>query len=243
MIRTSVNKMFGRFFINLLTSKKKYNYVARLLDMYFPYYKKLAAEKEKDRFIRRVICFRQSKAFTFQDMEKSSDVCYLVSAAAVQLTFGLKNFTLPHFDTINIINGEYRHFAYATPFEGHVSNGQIYLSWPHFKYGYEQKDDSYNVGLHEMAHALAWQNFYTADDHDAHFSRYFLIYSHVGRPLFARMQEGEKNILGSYAATNYDEFWATSVEVFFEQPAKMRKELPELYAVLCKLLKQDPCAA
>lgn len=236
------NRIRGWYAITLLTGKKTYTYVASLLEMNFPYYRKLATEKEKDRFVRRVICFRRLKQFKFQDMEKNRDVCYLVSASAIQLTFGLKNFRLLHFETIHIINGEYRHFAYATPFEGHVSNGQIYLSWPHFKYGYEQKNDSYNVGLHEMAHALAWQNFYTEDHHDPHFSGYFFTYSYVGRPLFQRMQKGEKNMLGPYAAANYDEFWATSVEVFFEQPEQMNKELPELYAAMCRLLKQDPAA-
>lgn len=228
----------GTFFIG----KKKRSEVAALLNMYFPYYRQLPNEKMQDKFVRRVICFRRLKQFEFQDMEKSNDARYLVSAAAIQLTFGLKSFRMPFFHTIYIINGEYRHFAYATPFQGHVSGGQIYLSWPHFKYGYEQKNDSHNVGLHEMAHALSWQNYYTEDHHDPHFRRHFLGFSAAGRPLFQRMQNGEQNLLGPYAAANYDEFWATSVEVFFEQPGKMKEELPVLYAALCRLLNQDPGA-
>lgn len=237
-----VNKIRRIYFSTLLTSRKRYNHVSNLLETHFPYYRKLATQKERNRFVRRVICFSRLKEFRFQDMEKSKDVCDLVSAAAIQLTFGLRNFRLPYFDTLHIINGEYRHFAYATPFQGHVSNGQIYLSWPHVKYGYEQKNDSYNVGLHEMAHALAWQNYYTEDNHDPHFRRHFPEFSAVGRPLFQRMQNGEQNLLGNYAATNYDEFWATSVEVFFEQPVQMQKELPEFYKALCRLLKQNPAA-
>jgi Mlc titration factor MtfA (ptsG expression regulator) len=54
------------------------------------------------------------------------------------------------------------------------------------------------------------------------------------------MQEGEKNLLGEYAATNYHEFWAVSVEVFFENPVRFRHELTTLYEALAKTLNQDP---
>ncbi|MGZ5134018.1 MAG: zinc-dependent peptidase, partial [Flavitalea sp.] len=65
-------------------------------------------------------------------------------------------------------------------------------------------------------------------------------FSKVARPIFNAMQEGQKNILGDYAGTNYHEFWAVSVEIFFENPIRFRHELPDLYAAISKLLKQDP---
>ena len=57
------------------------------------------------------------------------------------------------------------------------------------------------------------------------------------------MQEGEKNLLGEYAATNYHEFWAVAVEVFFENPVRFRHELAALYDALAKTLNQDPVAS
>jgi Mlc titration factor MtfA (ptsG expression regulator) len=53
------------------------------------------------------------------------------------------------------------------------------------------------------------------------------------------MQNGISNILGSYAATNYNEFWAVAVENFFERPKQMKDALPELYQAMCLLLNQD----
>ena len=53
------------------------------------------------------------------------------------------------------------------------------------------------------------------------------------------MQAGEMNLLGSYAATNYQEFWAVCVENFFERPSSFKIQLPELYDAICKLLNQD----
>jgi hypothetical protein len=54
------------------------------------------------------------------------------------------------------------------------------------------------------------------------------------------MQEGRRNILGEYAAVNYHEFWAVSVETFFENPVRLKHELPELYQAMVVLLRQDP---
>ncbi len=54
------------------------------------------------------------------------------------------------------------------------------------------------------------------------------------------MQAGGRNLLGDYAATNYHEFWAVSVEVFFENPVQFRHELPDLYEAMARVLNQDP---
>jgi Mlc titration factor MtfA (ptsG expression regulator) len=54
------------------------------------------------------------------------------------------------------------------------------------------------------------------------------------------MQEGNRNLLGEYAAVNYHEFWAVSVETFFENPVCMKHDLPELYQAMVDLLRQDP---
>ena len=51
------------------------------------------------------------------------------------------------------------------------------------------------------------------------------------------------DILGEYAATNYHEFWAVAVEVFLENPVRLRHELGSLYEALAKVLNQDPVAS
>lgn len=54
------------------------------------------------------------------------------------------------------------------------------------------------------------------------------------------MQAGESLFLDPYAATNYQEFWAVSIETFFERPTAFKRQLPDLYSSLCVLLNQDP---
>jgi Mlc titration factor MtfA (ptsG expression regulator) len=123
---------------------------------------------------------------------------------------------------------------------GHVDSTGIYLSWDNFLQGLHHAQDNSNVGLHEMAHALAYVNFVTKTEEDENFKGAFTYFSKVARPIFQDMQKGKKNLLGDYAATNYHEFWAVSVEVFFENPHRFKAELPDLYLAMTKVLNQDP---
>lgn len=96
------------------------------------------------------------------------------------------------------------------------------------------------MGLHEMGHALAYVNFITQTEEDKHFKKEWMNFSKLARPIFENMRQGAKNLLDNYAATNYQEFWAVSVETFFENSVRMRHEMPELYSAMCALLRQDP---
>ena len=91
-----------------------------------------------------------------------------------------------------------------------------------------------------MAHALAYVNFITKTEEDKHFKKEFKNFSKVARPIFQEMQKGKQNLLGDYAATNYHEFWAVSVEMFFENPLRFKYELPDLYTSMSRVLNQDP---
>ncbi|HMI63057.1 MAG TPA: zinc-dependent peptidase [Puia sp.] len=210
-----------------------------LLCRYNPYFKSLA-RAGRERFLRRLLLFIELKKFEYIDLEPEEIMPVLVSAAAVQLTFGLENFLLDYFHTIYLLKDKYRYGVYNMPFEGHVSEEGIYLSWNHFIREYTDYSDGQNVGLHEMAHALTYVNFTVQRGRDNAFYHHFNDFSLVARPIFERMQTGEANVLDSYAATNYQEFWAVCIETFFERSNSFRRQLPELYFALCSLLNQDP---
>ena len=210
-----------------------------LLCRHNPYFKSLA-KSGRERFLRRVLLFIELKKFEYIDLQPEEIMPVLVSAAAVQLTFGLENFLLDYFHTIYILKDKYRYGVYNMPFEGHVSEEGIYLSWNHFIREYTDYSDGQNVGLHEMAHALTYVNFTVQYGRDNAFYHHFNDFSLVARPIFERMQTGEANFLDSYAATNYQEFWAVCIETFFERSNSFRRQLPELYFALCSLLNQDP---
>jgi Mlc titration factor MtfA (ptsG expression regulator) len=167
----------------------------------------------------------------------------LVSAVAVQLTFGLEKFMLNYFADIFILRDDYHYGFYSRPFMGHVDQTGIYLSWDNFIKGLSGQMADCNIGLHEMGHALAYVNFITATEQDKIFTKEFPNFSKIAKPIFTGMQQGEKNLLGDYAATNYHEFWAVAVEMFFETPVRFKHELPELYEVMTRVLNQDPLTA
>jgi MtfA peptidase len=237
------DKLARRLAIRSAVAALQYN-MARydeVLNKYNGYYQGLPA-RLRLKFVERVVVFTTNKTFSCIGLEPDERMTILIGAAAVQISFGLNKFMLDFFDTIYIMQHEYNYGGHQKPFEGHVNSSGIYLSWDNFMKGFENYTDGDNLGIHEMAHALAYVNFMAGanSDQDKGFIRRFYDFSEVARPVFYEMQLGVPTLLNNYAATNYNEFWAVSVETFFEKPVQMKAEMPALYNALCGLLNQDP---
>ncbi|MEO5681134.1 MAG: zinc-dependent peptidase [Chitinophagaceae bacterium] len=214
------------------------------LTAYNGYYQTLPAHLRR-RFLERTAWFIATKNFNCVNLAADERMPLLISAASVQISFGLDKYLLDFFDTVYIMRGHYNYGSFEKPFQGHVSSEGIYLSWDNFLKGYENYTDADNVGIHEMAHALAYVNFMAGANsaQDEAFKQRFYDFSAVARPVFNAMQTGATNLLNPYAASNYNEFWAVAVETFFEQPLHMKLQMPDLYTSLCMLLNQDPLTA
>ena len=232
-----VQRLYTRHqFKRFIASETFYHAV---VSRHFRYYTRLGLEEQR-KFLFRTWLFQHSKNFHYIEVEQSAEMPILVSAAAVQLTFGLDKFKLNYFEDIFILRDDYHYGFYSRPFMGHVDQTGIYLSWDNFMRGISGQVANCNVGLHEMAHALTYVNFITRTEEDKHFKKEFPNFSKVARPIFTSMQGGVKTLLGDYAATNYHEFWAVAVEIFFESSVQFRHELPELYNAMSTVLNQDP---
>lgn len=210
-----------------------------LLSRKNPYYHKLPKELQR-KFLIRLTHFMKGKKFSFIEMQPNEDCMVLIGAVAIQITFGLEEFEMSYFRNIYVMRTNYHFGLSPVPYEGHVSSMGIYLSWHNFEISFTDYCDGNNLGLHEMAHALAYVNFTARKGADDYFRKRFKKFSKTGRRILADMQNGKPNMLGSYAATNYHEFWAVCIENFFERPELLKKELPDLYTELTLLLKQDP---
>ena len=75
---------------------------------------------------------------------------------------------------------------------------------------------------------------------DREFRSAFPAFQQVGSAIFEKSKTLMMAIYSNNAVQNYQEFWAESIEIFFENPAKMNKIFPELYTALGKVLNQDP---
>jgi Mlc titration factor MtfA (ptsG expression regulator) len=174
-------------------------------------------------------------------MKAEEYIPVVISGAAVQLTFGLRNFLIEYFTVFNIIKKEYKVPGHDKIFEGHVRNHSINLSWSNFLEGYEDYSDAENVGLHELAHAVSFDFLYGyQENRNAAINSRFKEYIQQAGPVFKDLRQGKNDVFDDYGRLNLEEFWAVSVETFFENPETFREKMPGLYESICDLLNQDP---
>lgn len=208
----------------------------------FPYYNSLS-ETDKLKFMRRLQKFLELKTFVIHDESGFKEMPILVSATAVQVCFGLDKYLLPDFRTFHIYPAA---FIGTHPFlrilAGNVSGNEINLSWTHFLEGFQYPDDGQNVGMHEIAHALHYQTFVVQKNADRDFRDTFVHFDSKGNKAFDTEKQGGPALYSIYAMKDFQEFWAESVELFFEKPGQMKSIYPDLYSAMCDLLNQDPAS-
>ena len=122
--------------------------------------------------------------------------------------------------------------------------GSLVLSWDAVKHGAADPSDGKNVVLHEFAHQLDFEND-AADGVPGLATReQQLAWANVMRSEYASLrgadESGVPTLLDTYGATNPAEFFAVSVEAFFEQPRALLARHPKLYAELRTYFQQDP---
>lgn len=236
----------SRIFLFLKSSFSRNYFSLKDLERYelylkdFTYYHSLSVSGKR-KFITRMVDFMVSKDFQgMHDLSVSEEMKVLISASATQLLFGLKNHILSHYETIRIFPEEFYSKLMNLYMKGGASvNGTILLSWKDFLEGYEKPVDRYNLGLHELAHALKVDVLH-GDDFDSRFKDYLNDWEEIGKKEFSRMHNGKTSFLRAYGGSNMQEFFAVCVEHFFEVPLEFKKNLPDIYYHLCILLNQDP---
>lgn len=122
--------------------------------------------------------------------------------------------------------------------------GSLVLSWDAVRHGAANPSDGKNVVLHEFAHQLDFEND-AADGVPGLATReQQLAWAEVMRSEYASLRAADESgiptLLDTYGATNPAEFFAVSVEAFFERPRALRAHHPRLYAELRTYFQQDP---
>ena len=213
-----------------------------ILDKYSAYYKMLPEHMKKN-FEKRVQRFMYSKRFISRSFpEVTDEMKVLISASAIQLTFGLPEIYLTNFDRILIYPDAYYSRITKKYHLGEVNPraGIIILSWKSFVDGYGDLNDSRNVGIHEMAHAIHFENRIRNEEYDFLDFRGLKKLASITKREIPKLRNGDKHYLRKYAGTNEYEFFAVSLEHFFEDPIGMKNALPDLYDTIKGLINQDP---
>ncbi len=223
----------------LLPVPKEYG---EILLKYFPYYQRLPASL-KPSFEKRVAKFIYSKRFIPRQMpEVSLEAKVLIAASAIQLTFGLPRTFLRHFDKILVYPNEYYSSITKRFHKGEVNPafGIIVISWQSFVEGYITPGDSKNLGLHEMAHALRLEQHIRSEEFQPFDEGLLERFDVYARRVCTAPDFAAQKVFRPYACTNEHEFFSVAVENFFERPEVFRQELPDLYSIMTRLLRQDP---
>jgi MtfA peptidase len=200
--------------------------------------------EQRKRFEWRVYYFLDSTHIEFRNFTPAqlinyNAVRYGIAAVATQMTLFLSD---------DCFNAFHRIIIYPKPYyspitkqyhkgETNPAAGFIILTWESFSKGFEDRTDGINLLLHEFAHALWLENkLYTYDIFDP---SSFDHYNQTAKMVMKEMDNVPEHFLRRYARVNEEEFFAVAVENFFERPDQFKNALPELYAAMVKLLKQD----
>jgi MtfA peptidase len=122
--------------------------------------------------------------------------------------------------------------------------GSLVLAWAAVKHGAADPADGKNVVLHEFAHQLDYENHAADGVPRLETQEQQSAWSEVMRSEFASLRAADESgiptLLDTYGAADPVEFFAVSVEAFFEQPRALRARHPRLYGELQNYFKQDP---
>lgn len=118
---------------------------------------------------------------------------------------------------------------------GGLMDSTMILSLPSLVYGFSINDGR-NVGIHEFSHLL--------DKEDDSIDGLPFMFSSEDRLIWSRVVERElrkkqhESKINGYAYTDKTEFFAVLMEVYHENPNRIKKRFPELYDILASNLAE-----
>ena len=124
--------------------------------------------------------------------------------------------------------------------------GQIIVAWDAVLDGAVDPHDGVNVVMHEFAHQLD-QDTGAANGapyvgRGALQQAWARVMNQEFGALLGRLARAEPGLIDPYAATSPAEFFAVTTELFFEKPAALAAERPELYEQLKRCYRLDPAS-
>jgi Mlc titration factor MtfA (ptsG expression regulator) len=114
--------------------------------------------------------------------------------------------------------------------------GPVILVWREIREQCLEAPDGRNVIIHEFAHLLDMEDRDVNGVPHLADQQQYKTWMEVTQAEFDRLQRqtrlGRRTVIDSYGATSPAEFFAVASESFFEEPQRLREEVPRLYDVL-----------
>ena len=217
------------------------------------YYNDLAEDRKSD-FEHRILLFLSEKKINGIDTEISDSDKLLVGASAIIPLFNFPYFNYPRLKEVNLYSS-----SFDSKFQTHDSikdrntlgmigdgflNGVVLLSKPDLALAFTGQRKRSNVGIHEFVHLIDKADGAVDGMPDILFDHSYALpwIKEAKREIQkekARIKSGKSDI-NPYALTNDAEFLAVVSEYFFDNPEKMERKHPKLFAYMCKTFRQDP---
>lgn len=212
-----------------------------------PFYRTLRPE-QAERLRGLIQIFVAEKPFFgAAGLEITDEIRVVVAAAAVRLVLHLD---LSLYDDLReVVVYPYDALRHPKrrddgPFLGEAhSFGTVVLSWPAVEAGLADPCDGHDTATHEFAHVLDRAGGGFTGTPPLRAREHYRAWAEVMARRFMRLRSGgrpERNVLRMYGAKNEAEFFAVATEAFFERPARMRRETPDLYEELRRFFGFEP---
>ncbi|MEO6347758.1 MAG: zinc-dependent peptidase [Aquaticitalea sp.] len=222
------------YFLRTLTHNQK-----SILESQFTFYKKLNT-KYQQYFEHRVASFIKDKHFVGREgLVVTDEMKVLISATAVMLTFGFRDFYIGLLGTIFIYPEEFYSALNESYHKGEFNPKlqTLVLSWKDFKMGFDTGKDNLNLGIHEFAHAIHLNSMKERDVSSTIFSDSFKELTELlSHEEALRKSLIESKYFRDYAYTNQFEFVAVIIETFIESPSEFKTQFPEIYGKTKQML-------
>lgn len=227
---------FVHFYLRLKTLSHKEK---SILSQNFSFYNTLS-KKHKKYFEHRVALFIKDKDFVGAKNYMVTDkMRVLISATAVMLTFGFRDFYISLLSKIVIYPKAFYSKMNKAYHKGEFNPKlkALVLSWEDFEEGFKIENDNLNLGIHELTHAIHLNSIKERDISSTIFKDSF---SELASLLSSKKELREKLILSQYfrgyAYTNKFEFLAVIIENFIETPDEFKSEFPRIYNKVKQML-------
>ena len=195
---------------------------------------------QKRKFKIRFNDFLRTTKFVFKEgipPEKQPFIKKIIASGAARLSYRLSRKAFDQYNRLIIYAQSYYSTINHTYHKGEVNPGVgfVVFSYDAIMDGYARKEGT-NLVYHEL-HAL-WLE-HKLFPYNVFNDNAFVAFEEKAEKELRQSQETNEHFFRQYAFTNLAEFFAVSVENFFERPKEFKSALPDLYSSLSKLFKQD----
>lgn len=221
--------------MNIFEKNSTQYQVGILLENFNLYYRNLD-NIGKSKFVNRVLSLEKEITFNGKGITVTAEMKVILLSYITQLTFGLKDYFLTGYEYINVYPDSFSLHNNSDLNEGVTYKTKIIaISWKKFTESHLLANDGENVFFFQLGMALA-QTVKNGYAFDQHFASYLDVWYKIALKEINLSKNTDKYL---NSKDEVEVLFAKMLELFFETPFELKKDLPNTFAHLCVLLNQN----